>query len=243
MIDTTLTNKIRRGEIDINNQSLFFSILIKGLLTKLYENIKIRNINIPHIILNTGDDTMYLNVKGQDQSIEPIDISNENYVYNQVPRCIVNPKGINLLPDQLTTPYSSGIFEYEEDDNITTFTAEFRRMPLTLSVELSYIVDSYKDSLDLIQKIVSNLSFIQTYHITYLGQTIVCSYKIQENLETDYSINIDGAYSDDKYRKINLSLEIETNYPIYNNRSVIQNDHYIKQTKLEIFTKQEQLYP
>ena len=62
MIDTTLTNKIREGEIDINNQSLFFSAIIKGLLNKLYKDLKIRDIYIPHFILNTGDDTMYLQV-------------------------------------------------------------------------------------------------------------------------------------------------------------------------------------
>ena len=98
MIDQTLINKIRRGEIDINNQSLFFSIIIKGLMRKLYDDLTIRDIKIPHIILNTGDDLMYLEVKGHDQSKEPYEITNEDHVYNMIPRCIVNPKGINLLP-------------------------------------------------------------------------------------------------------------------------------------------------
>ena len=51
MIDTTLTNKIREGEIDINNQSLFFSVVIKGLLNKLYKDLKIRDVYIPHFNL------------------------------------------------------------------------------------------------------------------------------------------------------------------------------------------------
>lgn len=234
MIDTTLTNKIREGEIDINNQSLFFSVVIKGLLNKLYKDLKIRSVSIPHFILNTGDDTMYLQVKGQNQAIEPLEISNEEYVYNQIPRCIVNPKGINLIPDQLTSPYSNGVFQYEGDNEVTTFNAEFRRMPFTMAFELKYILDSFNDVLDLTQQIISKLAFIQTYNITYMGQTIVCSYKIQEDIESEYDINIDGNYNEDKHRKINMSITVESNFPIFNNRSVIQSDHFIKQNDFTI---------
>jgi len=234
MIDTTLTNKIREGEIDINNQSLFFSVVIKGLLNKLYKDLKIRNIYIPHFILNTGDDTMYLQVKGQNQAIEPLEVSNEDYVYSQIPRCIVNPKGVNLIPDQLTSPYSNGVFQYESEDEVTTFSAEFRRMPFTMSFELKYILDSFNDVLDLTQQIISKLAFIQTYNITYMGQSIVCSYKIQEDIESEYDINIDGNYGDDKHRKVSMSITVESNFPIFNNRSVIQNDHLIRTTQGEI---------
>lgn len=234
MIDTTLTNKIREGEIDINNQSLFFSAIIKGLLNKLYKDLKIRDIYIPHFILNTGDDTMYLQVKGQNQAIEPLEVSNEDYVYSQIPRCIVNPKGITLIPDQLTSPYSNGVFQYESEDEVTTFSAEFRRMPFTMSFELKYILDSFNDVLDLTQQIISKLAFIQTYNITYMGQSIICSYKIQEDIESEYDINIDGSYNEDKHRKVSMSITVESNFPIFNNRSVIQNDHFIRTTQGEI---------
>lgn len=233
MIDLELTNKIRRGEIDINNQSLFFSILIKGLMRHLYDEMVIRGIKIPHIILNTGDDLMYLGVKGYDQSKEPLDISNEDYVYNVIPRCIINPKGINLLPDQLTSPYSWGQFQYESDDTINTFRAEFRRIPLTMSFELTYHFDSYTDLLEAIQHVITNLSFIRTFNITYLGQSIVCSYKIPESFEGDYSLDIDGAYSDSKTKKLSLSIEVETCFPNYNKRSVISTDHFVKEIHLE----------
>lgn len=242
-MDLTLANKIRRGEIDINNQSHFFSILIKGLLNKLHNDLKIRGIEIPHIILNTGGDILYLSVKGHDQSKEPYEITNENYVYNTIPRCMVNPKGINLIPDQLTTPYSNGVFVYENGDDITTFSAEFRRMPLTMSFEMTYLLDTYSDSIELIQQIISKLSFIQIFHITYMGQQITCSYKMPEAMDTEYTVTIDGNYSDDKTKKISVSIEVETNFPIYNNRSVIQTDHYIKQTGFKINSKDEQLYP
>ena len=40
----SLIEDIRSGKIDINNQELFFSILIKGLMSKLDDNIKIRGV-------------------------------------------------------------------------------------------------------------------------------------------------------------------------------------------------------
>ena len=200
----------------------------------LYDEISIRGIPVPHIILNTGDDLMYLDVKGYDQSKEPLDISNEDYVYNVVPRCIVNPKGINLIPDQLTSPYAWGQFQYEDKENIHTFRAEVRRLPLTMSFELTYYLDTYTDLLETIQRIISNLSFIRTFNITYLGQKITCSYKIPESLEGEYSVDIDGAYSDSKAKKVSLSIEVETYFPIYNKRSVISADHFFKEPHYEI---------
>ena len=72
-----LIDKIRREEIDINNQELFFANLIKGLMVNLNKDISIRGIPVPHIIVHTGSDALYLEQKGQDNSLEPFQISND----------------------------------------------------------------------------------------------------------------------------------------------------------------------
>ena len=219
--------KIREGEIDCNNQSLFFSILIKGLMNRLDDDISIRNIQIPHIILHTGDDLMYLNVKGQNQSIEPYEVSNEDYVYNIIPRCIVNPNNIDLVPDQVTNPYSRGNFQIQTEDSIYTFSAEFRRMPIKLSVDLKYYVNTYKELLELVQQILSKLAFIRTYNITYMGQLIKCSYKIPDNFQGEHLMELDGTTQDNRSKTLSLSLEVEANFPIFSNKTVVSTDHYI----------------
>ena len=81
----SLIQDIRSGKIDINNQELFFSILIKGLMTKLDDNIKIRGIEIPHIILHTGDSTIYQFETNKNHSG---DISSMEEIYNIIPRCM-----------------------------------------------------------------------------------------------------------------------------------------------------------
>lgn len=228
MTSTQLAEQIRRGEVDINNQSLFFGILIKGLLISLRQDIRIRGEIVPHYIPQIGDETMMLEVKGQDHSIEPIEVSNENFVYTQIPRCAVQPKGISLLADQLTSPYSNGVLQYESEDNIITLTAEFRRMPVKLSVDLEYLVGSFTDYLTLVQQVVTKMAFQRKFRVTYMGQTIECSYNIPDSFDGEHSVDFDLASTEDRRHHMTLSIEVETNMPIYNNETVIPTDKYIK---------------
>ena len=219
---------IRKGVIDINNQELFFSTLIKGVLRKLDDDIKIRNIPVPHMIIHTGSDAFYLEQKGQDISKEPYSISNEEYVYSIIPRCVANPGSIDILTDQLTNPYSLGHLQYDSGDQLYELTAEFRRMPVKMSVELKYITDSYRDMLELTQQILTKLMFIRTYDITYMGQTIKCSYRMPENFSDEHLMEIDGGTQDSKSHTLTISIEIESNLPVYESRTIMPSDNYIK---------------
>jgi hypothetical protein len=225
-----LLDKIRKEEVDINNQDLFFSILIKGLLTRLDDDIKIRGSFVPHFILHTGDDTMWLNMKGYNFGIEPTDPSNEHPIYNKIPRCLVNPGSIDLQADQLTSPYSLGNIQYESPDGVWSLTGEFRRIPIKMSCDLKYYVDSYTDLLALIQQVITKLSFIRTYNITYMGQAIMCSYKLPESFSNEHLMDIDGTMSDNKSKTLDLSIEIETSLPVWNNMTIMPNDVRITKT-------------
>ena len=227
-----IVEKIRKREIDINNQELFFSALIKGLILKLNEDITIRDIPVPHMITHTGSDALYLEQKGQNNAIEPLSISNEDYIYTISPRCIVTPGGIDLIPDQLTNPYSIGQIQYEDDESIYQLKGEFRRFPIKLGVELKYFTDSYRDMLELVQQILTKLAFIKTYNITYLGQMIQCSYKIPESFSEEHLTDLDGSTQDDKSHTLNLSIEVETNLPIFSERTIMPADNIISNIKI-----------
>lgn len=225
MIDIDkIINDIRNGVVDINTQENFMSILIKGLLYNLNGCIKVRNIPVPHFILHTGDDRMWIEAKGYDASIEPLNISNEEAVYSIIPKCIVTPSAINLDSGQLTSPYSLGSLQYTTDDGIYTLSGEFRRMPIKLSVDLKYYTDSYTDMMELIQYIISNIAFIRTYDIMYMGQKIKCSYKIPDSFDDAHSMELDGAMSDNRAHSLSLSIELETNMPIFNNKTIMENN-------------------
>lgn len=223
-----ITKKILKGEIDVNNQDLFIRSLFRALVHQLNTKIALRKKQIPHFVLNTGDDIMYLEVKGQDQSKEPKQQINEDSVYNSVPRCIVNLGDIEVLEDQLTNPYTRGNFELEYEDNLIGLTAEFRRLPIKLTIPLKYYLDNFTDTLDVTQKIMTKMLFIQTFKFDYMGQMIQASYKVPTSYSHDKNITFDGGTQEQKLRTIELSLEIETNMPVYDNRTVIQTDQYIK---------------
>lgn len=242
MIDNTnkIVEKIRKGDLDINVQELFLSALIKGLLVNLRNDIKIRKIPVPHLIIHTGDDRMWLETKGYDASIEPLIISNESGVYGITPKCIVNPGGIDLDSAQLTSPYSIGSMQYVidsgEDAGAYTLKGEFRRIPMKMTFELKYFVDSYTDMLELIQYVVSNLAFIRTYDIIYMGQKIKCSYKIPDSFSGEHTMDIDGAMSDNRDHSLALSLEVETCFPVFNNKTIMSGSNLITKTVSNIHT-------
>lgn len=238
-----IAEKIRKGEIDCNNQSLFFAIIAKGLMLELKNNIRIRDIEVPHYILNTGDETMVLENKGYDHSKEPLELTNENNIYTVCPRCAIEPKGISLMTDQLTNPYTNGLFQWETEENVYTFSGEFRRMPLKMTFSLTYLADSYSDVLALVQQIVTKLIFIRTFNVTYMGQTIRCSYVLPESYDQEYMVDFSGNTTDDRRRKINMDLEVETYIPIYNEKTVIPGDQYIRKFEYSPMTPQENLDP
>lgn len=137
-----IINKINSGEIDINNQQNFFATVIRGLLVKLNEDVSIRDIPVPHFILHTGDDTLYIENKSIYYDASDPNMINENYIYNTIPRCMVSPAGINFEIDQLTSPYSLGQLQLDYQGVIYSLVGEFRRLPTKIGVELSYYTDT-----------------------------------------------------------------------------------------------------
>lgn len=218
---------INSGAVDVNNQQNYFSILIKGLLIKLKEEISIRNLPIPHIILHTGDDTMYLENKNMDYDAAEITVTNENYVYNIIPRCNINIGGIDFITDQLTSPHTLGQIQLDYDNGLYNLTGEFRRLPIKMGFELTYYVDSFTDMLELVQQIASKLTFIKTYSIVYMGQVISCSYKIPESYQGEWMTELDGTTQDSKNKKVSLSIEVESNFPVFDNRTIMDSSKII----------------
>jgi hypothetical protein len=215
--------KIRKGELDCNNQQLFFSSLIKGLMVDLRSFMKIRGIPVPHMIMNTGDSTMWLLEKDYDFSKEPCEVTNEQYIYNAVPRCTITIGALDMVPDQLTNPYTRGTFQYDTGDKLYTLSAEFRRMPVKMQVNLDYMLDSFTDVLEMMQHVCTKLAFIRTFSIVYLGQSITCSYTIPQNIEDQHLTEIQGDTQESHRRHVEVQLEVESNIPVFESRTVMEN--------------------
>lgn len=222
MTSKEIVYAMRKGEIDCNNQQLFFATLLKGLMVDLKTFMRIRGIPVPHEIINTGDDTMWILEKDYMRSKEPYENTNEQYVYNIVPRCVVTLGSIDMVPDQLTNPYARGVFQYDDGEQLLTLNAEVRRMPVKCSVTLKYILDSFTDALEMLQHACTKLAFIRKFNIVYLGQTIGCTYKIPESFEDQHLAELQGDTRDDRNRTIELQLELESNIPVYSPQTVTE---------------------
>lgn len=239
MFDLSIQNKIVKGEIDVNNNELFMSTLVKALLYNLESQIKLRDKNVPHFILNTGDDIMYLEHKGQNMAVEPLQVSNENYIYETVPRCIVDLSTMEVLEDQMTSPYTRGNFEIEVDDILHGFNAEYRRIPIKVSVSLKYYLDSFTDVLTITQHIISKMLFIRTFKFDYMGQTIQASYKVPTSYQSEKNITFDGGTTESKLRSISLDLEVESNFPVFDERTVIEDSNFIRTLEHDVYANHD----
>lgn len=233
-----LINDIRGGVLDVNAQELFYPLVLKGLLVNLRNCIKIRGEGVPHIITHMGDDRMWLDARGYDHSIEPLQISNENSIYNITPRCNVNPGGISLDAGQLTNPYSIGQCQVQTEDGVYTLKGEFRRVTVKMNVELKYQTDSYTDLMEVVQYIMTNLAFVRTYDIMYMGQKIKCSYKIPDSFDGEHQMDLDGSISDGREHTMSMSIEVEANMPIFSNKTMVLSDKIITKTVANVIAEQ-----
>ena len=219
-----IVDQIRNGVLDLNSQELFFKTLIKGFILNLNNDIQIRGTNVPHFIPHTGDELFYLSQKGYDKSKEPLDNTNEDYIYNIIPNCVVSIKDFTIISDQVTSPYASGACEFEYDNHVYNFIGEFRRVPIKVNANLVYRLSTFTDTLELIQQVLTKWCFIRNFNISYMGQVVGCTYKIPESFSSDYSIDMNGAFEDDRYKQLPIDLEIETNIPVFNNKSIMDSN-------------------
>jgi hypothetical protein len=96
-----------------------------------------------------------------------------------------------------------------------------------MSISIKYYLDTFTDSLELLQYIVTHLNFIRNFQIIYLGQSIPCSYKFPEDMEEQFNAEFDGLTQDSKYRTVDVQLEVETNIPVYYPRTAIEGERVI----------------
>ena len=229
-----IRKKLITGEIDPNNTDLFFGDVIKATISFLNNNIKLRDKRIPHYIMNTGDEIMYRELMGYEYS--KTEVTDEDFIYNEVPRCIVSVSEMQTVPDQLTQPYVRGVFDVEYDDNVYEFSAEIKRIPIHMTVSLKYYVDSFTDSLALSQYLITNLSYIRTFRFIYMGNEISASITFPDShsVEKPETLQFD---SESRYKTVGIDLQLDTNLPIFDVRTCVESSAIITKTDNNIGRK------
>lgn len=214
-----------------NRDDRFFSVLVKGLLNWLTRNIVMYNKSIKHYIKDTGSSYMYVETNGYEYTVNTV--TGENWMYNEMPRCIVELDSVDIPFEELTNPYSRGVYERLDNNNIKGFNAQIRRMPIEMSLNLHYILSNYNESLILIQELIDKLCFQQYFKIVYLGQIIPCSFEVPSNFNIQFN-KIDMTSNDTNQKQIDIQIKVCSNYPCVDERTEIGNDNVI--TSFEHYT-------
>ena len=203
-----------------NRDERFFGLLIKGTLAWLNKNIVLYNKPIKHFIFNTGSSIMYVESNGYKFSWN--ETTGEDTIYMSRPRCVVELGDISIDTSELTQPNIRGVYERDNNSNIEGFNAEFRRMPIQMSMSLNYVLSNFNESIVLLEELISKLSFQRYFKIVYLGQLIECSIEFP----TSHSINInkiDMTSTDTNQKNITIQVNICSSYPAFNEISEISN--------------------
>lgn len=207
----------------------FFSLVIKGVLEWLNTHIRMYGKPIKHFIFNTGSSYMYLENNGYEYTW--CEASGEDFVYMETPRSIVKIGSFSINTDELTNPYSTGVFERESsapetDGQIIAFNAQVQRMPVEIEVQLKYVFSNFNESIIFIQELFEKIVFQKYFNIIYLGEVIQNSLELDGNTEINFS-DIDLSSNEPNRRTIDVSLKVCTNLPIINEKTVCKNNLFM----------------
>ena len=204
----------------------FFSIVIKGCLAYMNKTILMYDKPINHFIFNTGSSYLYIESDGYEYKIS--ETTGEDQMYNTLPRCVCNLADINIPIDNLTNPFIRGVYERKSsiDNEYKGYNAQMRRLPLEITMNLTYVLSNFNESIILAQEIIDKLVFQQYYNVNYLGQIIQCS--IEFPVQTNVNINkIDFDSTEVNQKTMEIQIKINTNYPIINQLTEIENSKVI----------------
>jgi len=208
-----------------NRDERFFAIVLKGLISWLNRNIVMYNNPINHFIFNTGSTYMYVESNGYEYSW--CETTGEDQMYMHLPRCLMTIGAVNVEMEELTQPYSRGLYERKSSDNkIKGYNAEIRRLPVSIDITLKYVLSNFNESIILIQELIDSIFFQRYYKVSYLGQQVECSIEFSQELQIAID-EIDMSATDMRNRSIELTLKINTNYPIIDIKTEVPSDQFI----------------
>ena len=204
----------------------FFSVIVKGALAYLTNNIVMYGKPIKHFIFNTGSAYMYVETNGYKYSVT--EVTNEDTIYMERPRCVATLGVISIDTAELTQPFVRGTYERldQADGQIKGYNAEIQRLPIEVKLDLQYVLSTFNESVTLAEELIDKLCFQKYFSVVYLGQVIKCSLEFPR----DYTIQlnkVDMSSAEPNNRNINISLVLCTSYPAVDEETEVPNSYII----------------
>lgn len=221
-----------------NRDDRFFSLVTKGVLAWFNKNIILYNKPIKHFIFNTGSGYMYLEKDGYKYSMT--DVTDQDVLYMERPRCVVELDSIEINTEELTQPNIRGVYERTSKTKVQGFNAELRRMPLTITFGMHYVLSNFNESIVLTQELIHKIVFQKYFKIVYLGQVVNCSIEIPPQFKIELN-KVDMTSTDPNNRNIDFTINVCTVYPSIVDESESPNDKVISSFEYNMNTTNKDL--
>ena len=75
-----------------------------------------------------------------------------------------------------------------------------------------------------------------------MGQAIKCSYRIPESFSGEHLTDLDGSTTDDKSKSLSLSIEVESNLPVYSPRTIMDANSYTRHYNIRGAVGKDEIY-
>lgn len=212
-----------------NKDERFFSILIKGLIAWFNKNIVMYNKPINHFILSTGSSYMYIETNGYEFSLTE---TSGDWIYMEVPRCIIEMSDISFNTDGLTNQFARGEYERLDDETneISGYNAEIMRVPIEMTFQFKYVLSNFNESIVLIQELIDKFIYQRFFTIVYLGQKIRCGIEFPTTAHPELN-KIDLSSTEPNQKIVQLDIKLTSNYPAINERTEVPNSRVIETTQ------------
>lgn len=216
-----------------NKDERFFSILVKGLIAWFNKNIVLYNKPIKHFIFSTGSSYMYVEANGYEFILS--ETSGTDWIYMEMPRCIIEISDISFNTESLTNCFSRGEYErYDDETNsISGYNAEIMRVPIEMNLQFKYVLSNFNETIVLLQEIIDKFIYQKFFTIIYLGQKIRCGieFPTSEQLELN---KIDMSSNETNQKVLQFDIKLTSNYPAINERTEVSNANVIDSTKFDV---------
>lgn len=207
-----------------NRDDRFFALVTKGFLAWMEKNIIMYGKPVRHFVFNTGTSYMYLESNGYTYSME--EVTDQDTIYMERPRCVVEFDTVEVNTEELTQPNIRGVYERTSKTEVQGFNAEMRRIPLTVTFNLHYVLSNFNESIILLQEYIHKVLFQKYFKIVYLGQVVECSIEIPGSLKIEFN-KIDMTSTEPQNKHLDLTVSVFTNYPAIVEETESTNDKVI----------------
>ena len=216
-----------------NKDERFFSILVKGLIAWFNKNVVLYNKPIKHFVFSTGSSYMYVEANGYEFILS--ETTGGDWIYMEMPRCIIEISDISFNTESLTNCFSRGEYErYDDETNsISGYNAEIMRVPIEMNLQFKYVLSNFNEAIVLLQEIIDKFIYQKFFTIIYLGQKIRCGieFPTSEQLELN---KIDMSSNETNQKVLQFDIKLTSNYPAINERTEVSNANVIDSTKFDV---------